>query len=130
MSPRLCRLAALAAAFAPDRAARLLALVSTPTATASESVEYASALARAPRKERLAALAAAFPAIGREASTDIRAHALWRRLTREAVARSTGLCVPSASRTMVRTATARDLRFAPAPLQGDAGMPRVLADAC
>ncbi len=128
MSPRLRRLAALAAAFAPDRAACLVALVSTPTAW--ESVEYASALARSSRKERLAALAAAFPAVGREAAAESGGHPLWQRLTREAVARSVGRRPASACRTMVRTATACDRGFTPAaPLQ-DAGTPRVLAGAC
>ena len=127
MSPRLRHLAALAAAFAPHRAASLLALVSTPTA--SELVEYASALARSSRKERLAALAAAFPSIAREAAADAGTHPLWQRLTREAVARSSRHAA-SACRTMVRTATACEHGFTTAAPQQDAGMPRVLASAC
>ncbi len=57
MNARDRRLAALAAVFAPARAAQLLARLGTPGS--DETAAIAAELAACPRRERLAALAAA-----------------------------------------------------------------------
>lgn len=92
MTPRLGRLAALVAVFAPERAELLFSRVS-----ASDDVKArAAALARRPRQERLAALATAFSSAKlAERAALGRGHLLWQRLARESlVQRSTGLLIP------------------------------------
>jgi hypothetical protein len=84
MSP-LCRLTALAAALAPDRASRLIGLVSGAT---PDAVARAAALADRSREERLAALAATLPpAVPVHPSAGVAAHPLWRRLGHERAGR-------------------------------------------
>ena len=86
MSADLRRLMALAAVFAPERAERLLALVSGSMAT--DVSAQAAALARRPRRERLDALAAALAPVTPAAFPQRREprHPLLRRLARETVA--------------------------------------------
>ncbi len=85
MNPALRRLTALAAAFAPDRAGRLLAMVSG--SKAADLSAQAAALALRTRQERLAALAAALAAMPRLSADRLEPqHPLLRRLAREAVA--------------------------------------------
>lgn len=127
MSPQQRRLAALVAAFAPERAERLVALLSPPAPR--DAVEYASTLARRPRPERLAALAAAFPAIARQGTAG-HGHALWQRFAREVQARRPDHGAPSVCRTTVRAAVTpmpRALGFACAGSPGDLGTRRVPA---
>jgi hypothetical protein len=100
MTPARRRLAALIAAFAPDRAEQLIALVS---AGSSDFPEHAAALARRPREERLAALAAAFSSatLAESAAPGFR-NPLWQRLVREALGRRSRPSRPYAPRTGVR----------------------------
>ncbi len=77
----LRRLATLAAALAPDRAGRLLALVASPHAPAA--VELATRLAARPRAERVQAVAQTLaPAAGAPLDAPP-AHVALRRLWRE-----------------------------------------------
>ncbi len=100
MTPARRRLAALIAAFAPDRAEQLIALVS---AGSSDFQEHAAALARRTREERLAALAAAFSSatLAESAALGSR-NPLWQRLVREARGRRSRLSRQYAPRTGVR----------------------------
>jgi hypothetical protein len=79
------RLAALAATLAPARAARLLSWLGDPEGAAA--VRLAKGLATAPRRLRLAALAAALPEVGAAARPGPGAappsHPLLRRLELE-----------------------------------------------
>ena len=89
MTRPLRQLVALAAALAPERAARLLRRLGSPGD--GEAVRLAEALAAAPRRARLAALAASLP--GEEPATAPRAgplpsHPLLRRLELERRSRS------------------------------------------
>jgi hypothetical protein len=100
MSSALRRLVALAAVLAPERAERLLRRLGGPGG--GEAVRLADALARAPRRARLAALASSLP--GEGSATAPRAgplpsHPLLRRLELERRGR------PVAERTLVRATT-------------------------
>jgi hypothetical protein len=88
LSPALRRLTALAAAFVPDRAERLLGLVSG--SMSKDASAQAAALARRPRQERLDALAAALaPAMPAAFAERLEPrHPLLRRLARETFALS------------------------------------------
>ena len=122
MSPRIRRLAALVAAFAPERAERLVAFAHTPDF--EPLTQHTAALARRPRPERLAALAASLGAANIVAQgAPAPRHPLLQRLARETLARhSTSRPLPT-SRTEVRLADAASrtkTRFAAdsATLQG------------
>ena len=95
MTADLLRLVALAATLVPSRAARLLGRLEVPGG--SVATRHAGSLAEAPRRARLAALAAALPDV---AAPDHHAppHPLLRRLERERWER------PAAERTLVRDA--------------------------
>lgn len=91
MTPARRRLVALAAALVPGRAEALLGRCADATLA---DLAHAAALATAPRRERLASLAAALPAPARP--TPFPAQPLLRRLALEA----------AAARTVVRGADA------------------------
>jgi hypothetical protein len=98
------RLVALAAVLAPARAARLLSRLGEPEAAAA--VRLAERLATAPRRVRLAALAAALPEAGPAArpgaGAPLPCHPLLRRLELEQRERTV------AERTAVRGAGVRE----------------------
>jgi hypothetical protein len=98
VTARLLRLVALAATLAPGRAERLLARLEGPGS--AEAARRAGALARAPRRARLAALAASLldPGPAPRTLAPLPAHPLLRRLERERRAD------PAAARTAVRPA--------------------------
>lgn len=94
------RLVALAATLAPERAARLLRRLGDPGGW--EAVRLAAALAMAPRRARLAALASSLPGEGSATAPlagPLSSHPLLRRLELERRGR------PVAERTLVRAAT-------------------------
>ncbi len=98
MNVRLQRLVALAVTLAPARATRLLGRLHE--AGAEEALRSAGELATAPRRVRLAALAASLPS-GEDRSEDgapLPTHPLLRRLELERRGR------PAAERTLVRAA--------------------------
>ena len=99
MTERLRRLVALAVTLAPARATLLLSRLEEPGA--AEALPLASALAGAPRRARLAALATSLQAtepMAPASATRLPSHPLLRRLALEARAR------PVAERTLVRAA--------------------------
>ncbi len=104
MTEALHRLVALAAVLAPARAVRLLGRLQDPEG--AEAVRRVGALALAPRRARLAALASALPGAGSASPTlpaspgTLPDHPLARRLEVERRSRAT------AGRTLVRGATA------------------------
>lgn len=101
MTGRLHRLVGLAVTLAPARATRLIGRLHEPDA--SEALQLAAALAGAPRRARLAALAASIQepgAASQGGSTPLPSHPLLRRLELE---RRAG---PAAERTLVRGAAA------------------------
>ena len=101
MTWRLRGLVALAVTLAPARAARLIGRLHDPEA--AEALQAAAALAGAPRRVRLAALARSLQEAGaapQERTTPLPRHPLLRRLELE---RRAG---PAAERTLVRGAAA------------------------
>ncbi len=100
MRSALRRLVALAATLAPARSARLLRRLGDPGG--EEAVRLAEALATAPRRARLAALASSLPCEGPATAPragPLPSHPLLRRIEREWRGR------PVAERTLVRAAT-------------------------
>ena len=100
MTGRQARLVALAVTLAPTRATRLLERLSEEGA--EEARRHGAALAIAPRRARLGALAAALAAAPTEGGTPtgpLPDHPLLRRLELERRGR------PAAARTLVRGAT-------------------------
>jgi len=109
VSPAARRLVALAAALAPGRAPILLARLGSG---AGEAAALARELAAAPRRARLAALAAALP--HHPSPPPAAAHPLLARLAREpgraAAALDARLQARDAARTLVRAADHRQGR--------------------
>jgi hypothetical protein len=87
VSPRVRRLAALAAVLAPAQAVRWLSLLSVSAGDAA-AASLAADLSGRTRGERLAALAAAFPvaASGEQLATSTPPGDPWARLLRDAAA--------------------------------------------
>jgi len=97
VTERLRRLVALAVTLAPARATRLMLRLEEPGV--AEALHLAETLAAAPRRARLAALAASLQATEPQApasATRLHLHPLLQRLALEARAR------PAAERTLVR----------------------------
>ncbi len=81
MTNRVRRAAALAAAMAADRAARIVALLAGPGTESAAA--FTAALAGRPREERLEALAAAFASVAPPPEAPASLPPLVRRLARE-----------------------------------------------
>ncbi len=115
MTERLRRLVALAVTLAPGRAIRLVGRLHEPGA--GEALRLAGALAGAPRRARLTALAASLPGAGLPApasATPLPSHPLLRRLEQERRGH------PCAERTLVRAAACGPHR----PDRDPVGFPR------